>query len=168
MLSATTWYPHTSHQSDRVHDGGKCADMSEDEHEFVMSYHWEEVTSLKTKGTALPCSDLYCIPHRAAVGFSKAVYGEKLISVEGPPSEDGTTSKIEYRVWNPFRSKLAAAVLGGVDAIHILPGAKVSIAYALFVIILSKHRAILAPRFSPDQLHGNGCSYIDFSLVIVS
>jgi len=34
--------------------------------------------------------------------------------------------KIEYRVWNPFRSKLAAAVLGGVDAMHIKPGAKAS------------------------------------------
>ncbi|CAN0290091.1 unnamed protein product, partial [Ectocarpus sp. 13 AM-2016] len=56
---------------------------------------------------------------------AQAVYGEKLISVEAPPSEDGTTSKIEYRVWNPFRSKLAAAILGGVDGIHIVPGAKV-------------------------------------------
>lgn len=45
--------------------------------------------------------------------------------MEAPPSEDGTTSKIEYRVWNPFRSKLAAAILGGVDGIHIVPGAKV-------------------------------------------
>jgi fibrillarin-like rRNA methylase len=33
--------------------------------------------------------------------------------------------KIEYRVWNPFRSKLAAAVLGGVEQIHIKPGSKV-------------------------------------------
>lgn len=33
--------------------------------------------------------------------------------------------KIEYRVWNPFRSKLAAAVLAGVDNIHIKPGARV-------------------------------------------
>lgn len=55
----------------------------------------------------------------------KAVYGEKLIAVEGPPGEDGTAPKIEYRVWNPFRSKLAAAVLGGVDNIFIVPGAKV-------------------------------------------
>lgn len=57
--------------------------------------------------------------------MTQAVYGEKLVSVEAPPSEDGTTSKIEYRVWNPFRSKLAAAILGGVDGIHIVPGAKV-------------------------------------------
>ena len=33
--------------------------------------------------------------------------------------------KIEYRVWNPFRSKLAAAILGGVEKIHIKPGVKV-------------------------------------------
>ena len=36
---------------------------------------------------------------------------------------DGT--KTEYRVWNPFRSKIAAGILGGVDHIHITPGAKV-------------------------------------------
>lgn len=33
-------------------------------------------------------------------------------------NEDGT--KVEYRVWNPFRSKLAAAILGGVDDIWIV------------------------------------------------
>ncbi|ODM97008.1 rRNA 2'-O-methyltransferase fibrillarin [Orchesella cincta] len=49
-----------------------------------------------------------------------SVYGEKRISVD---EEDGT--KIEYRVWNPFRSKLAAAILGGVDQIHMPPGSKV-------------------------------------------
>ena len=32
---------------------------------------------------------------------------------------------MEYRVWNPFRSKLAASVLAGVDNIHVRPGAKV-------------------------------------------
>ncbi|EIE77154.1 rRNA 2'-O-methyltransferase fibrillarin [Rhizopus delemar RA 99-880] len=50
----------------------------------------------------------------------ESVYGEKRISIDGP---EGT--KIEYRVWNPFRSKLAAAVLGGVDHIHVAPGKKV-------------------------------------------
>uniref|UniRef100_H2YFA1 rRNA 2'-O-methyltransferase fibrillarin n=1 Tax=Ciona savignyi TaxID=51511 RepID=H2YFA1_CIOSA len=47
------------------------------------------------------------------------VYGEKKIEVE----LEG--AKTEYRAWNPFRSKLAAAVLGGVEAIHIKPGSKV-------------------------------------------
>jgi fibrillarin-like rRNA methylase len=32
--------------------------------------------------------------------------------------------KTEYRVWNPFRSKLAAAVLSGLDHIYIKPGVK--------------------------------------------
>ncbi|TYH01324.1 hypothetical protein ES288_A09G049600v1 [Gossypium darwinii] len=50
----------------------------------------------------------------------EAVYNEKRIAVQ---NEDGT--KVEYRVWNPFRSKLAAAILGGVDNIWIKPGAKV-------------------------------------------
>jgi len=56
----------------------------------------------------------------------KDVYGEKRISVDGPPLEDGTPGpKIEYRVWNPFRSKLAAAILGGVENVHMAPGSKV-------------------------------------------
>ncbi|CAK6437054.1 unnamed protein product [Pipistrellus nathusii] len=49
----------------------------------------------------------------------ESVYGEKRVSIsEGD-------DKVEYRAWNPFRSKLAAAILGGVDQIHIKPGAKV-------------------------------------------
>ncbi|KAJ6724735.1 hypothetical protein OIU85_022633 [Salix viminalis] len=50
----------------------------------------------------------------------ETVYNEKKVSVQ---NEDGT--KVEYRVWNPFRSKLAAAILGGVDDVWIKPGAKV-------------------------------------------
>lgn len=50
----------------------------------------------------------------------ESVYGEKRISVEGENNE-----KIEYRVWNPFRSKLGAAILSGVDNIHMPPGTKV-------------------------------------------
>lgn len=45
----------------------------------------------------------------------EAVYNEKRVSVQ---NEDGT--KVEYRVWNPFRSKLAAAILGGVDNVWIV------------------------------------------------
>jgi len=51
----------------------------------------------------------------------EAVYGEKRISIDG--GVDGT--KVEYRVWNPFRSKLAAGVLNGLDDIYIAPGKKV-------------------------------------------
>lgn len=55
-----------------------------------------------------------------------SVYGEKRISIESPAaSPDLPAEKIEYRVWNPFRSKLAAGILGGLDDIHIAPGKKV-------------------------------------------
>lgn len=50
----------------------------------------------------------------------ESVYGEKRISVDAKEGE-----KTEYRVWNPFRSKLAAAIVGGVDNIHMGPGSKV-------------------------------------------
>jgi rRNA 2'-O-methyltransferase fibrillarin len=47
------------------------------------------------------------------------VYGEKRITVE-----EGD-KKVEYRTWNPFRSKIAAAILGGPKNIYIEPGKKV-------------------------------------------
>ena len=39
------------------------------------------------------------------------MYGEKRVSVEAGDAEN--PQKVEYRVWNPFRSKLAASVLAG-------------------------------------------------------
>eukprot|EP00118_Oscarella_pearsei_P018203 m.185424 g.185424 ORF g.185424 m.185424 type:complete len:222 (+) comp39336_c0_seq31:39-704(+) len=50
----------------------------------------------------------------------ESVYGEKRINIDGDDGE-----KVEYRVWNPFRSKLAAAIVGGIDKIHIRPGSRV-------------------------------------------
>lgn len=56
----------------------------------------------------------------------EAVYGEKRISVEEKADDpEAPTTKIEYRVWNPFRSKLAAGILGGLDELFIAPGKKV-------------------------------------------
>jgi rRNA 2'-O-methyltransferase fibrillarin len=58
----------------------------------------------------------------------ESVYGEKRISVENATkSEDGSSvsTKVEYRAWNPFRSKLAAGILGGLDSIFMKPGSKV-------------------------------------------
>lgn len=40
---------------------------------------------------------------------SKKVYGEKLIEIDG----------VEYRSWNPYRSKLAAAILNGCKKLFI-------------------------------------------------
>ncbi|KAJ9091994.1 fibrillarin [Naganishia cerealis] len=55
----------------------------------------------------------------------ESVYGEKRIAISTPNATTGEEEKVEYRVWNPFRSKLAAGILGGLDDIHIKPGAKV-------------------------------------------
>jgi rRNA 2'-O-methyltransferase fibrillarin len=56
----------------------------------------------------------------------ESVYGEKRISVSSDKKpDDAATTSTEYRVWNPFRSKIAAAILGGLDDIYIRPGAKV-------------------------------------------
>lgn len=48
-----------------------------------------------------------------------SVYGEKRILVD---MED---EKIEYRVWNIYRSKLAAGIVCGLEYIYITPGSKV-------------------------------------------
>ena len=39
----------------------------------------------------------------------ESVYNEKRISVEV------NGDKVEYRVWNPYRSKIAASVIGGIS-----------------------------------------------------
>jgi rRNA 2'-O-methyltransferase fibrillarin len=49
----------------------------------------------------------------------ESVYNEKRIAC--PNKTEG----VEYRVWNPYRSKIAAAVVGGVSDIYIRPGCKV-------------------------------------------
>jgi len=47
--------------------------------------------------------------------LGRTVYGERLITFKG----------IEYRIWDPYRSKLAAAILKGLKAVPIKPGNKV-------------------------------------------
>ena len=49
----------------------------------------------------------------------KSVYNEKLITVDGP---DGP---VEYREWNPYRSKIGATLLVGIQNFGIKPGASV-------------------------------------------
>jgi rRNA 2'-O-methyltransferase fibrillarin len=51
----------------------------------------------------------------------ESVYNEKRVSVE----DKATETKTEYRVWNPFRSKIAAAIVGGIGNIYMKPGSKV-------------------------------------------
>jgi len=54
----------------------------------------------------------------------ESVYGEKRVSVEDK-TNTGLTTKIEYREWNAFRSKLGAGVFNGLDNIYMKPGSKV-------------------------------------------
>ena len=49
----------------------------------------------------------------------ESVYGEKRISVEE------NNQKTEYRVWNPYRSKIGAYITAGVDLLGFGPGSKV-------------------------------------------
>nr|CCC93873.1 putative fibrillarin [Trypanosoma congolense IL3000] len=51
-----------------------------------------------------------------------SVYGEKRVEVGATQNSD---EKKEYRLWNPYRSKLAAAIYAGVGSIHMQPGSKV-------------------------------------------
>lgn len=56
------------------------------------------------------------------------MYGEKRIAAEETVQNDdgtSTTTKVEYRMWNPFRSKLCAAIVGGADNIYMKPGSRV-------------------------------------------
>ncbi|CAL1274392.1 unnamed protein product [Larinioides sclopetarius] len=48
-----------------------------------------------------------------------SVYNEKRVTVEE------NNEKIEYRAWNPFRSKLAAAIMGGIGNIYMKRGSRV-------------------------------------------
>lgn len=95
----------------RGRGGGRGGGMKGGSKVVVEPHRHDGVFIAKGKEDALVTKNL--VP-------GEAVYNEKRISVQ---NEDGT--KVEYRVWNPFRSKLAAAILGGVDEIWIKPGARV-------------------------------------------
>jgi rRNA 2'-O-methyltransferase fibrillarin len=60
-----------------------------------------------------------------------SVYGEKRIN-----TEVGEGEKVEYRVWNPFRSKLAAAILAGLDNIYVKPGERLLLLLLLEAALL--------------------------------
>jgi rRNA 2'-O-methyltransferase fibrillarin len=100
----------------------------------------------------------------------ESVYGEKRISVENSASknEDGTPNitKTEYRVWNPFRSKLAAGVLGGLDEIFIKPGSKVLYLGAASGTSVSHVADIVGPTgtvFAVEFSHRSGRDLINMA-----
>lgn len=79
-----------------------------------------------------------------------SVYNEKRVTVD-----KGEGEKVEYRVWNPFRSKLAAAILGGLENIYIKPGTKLLYLGAASGTTVSHCSDIVGPK---------GCVYaVEFS-----
>lgn len=97
----------------------------------------------------------------------ESVYGEKRISVEtAAQADDAVSTKTEYRVWNPFRSKLAAGVLGGLDHIHIEPGKKVLYLGAASGTSVSHVADIVGPEgtvFAVEFSHRSGRDLINMA-----
>ena len=89
----------------------------------------------------------------------RSVYGEKLVKVGG----------IEYRLWDPYRSKLAASILKGVGNVPIGPGDKVLYLGAASGTTASHVSDIVGPEghvfcveFAPrviQDLVNNVCAY---------
>ncbi|EFO23648.1 fibrillarin [Loa loa] len=90
--------------------GGRGGGMRGGRKVIIEPHRHEGVFIVKGKEDALGTRNLV---------IGESVYGEKRVSVENDDKE-----KVEYRIWNPFRSKLAASILGGLDDIHIKPGSK--------------------------------------------
>lgn len=102
----------------------------------------------------------------------ESVYGEKRITVQGP---DATTSangdvvpatSTEYRVWNPFRSKLAAGILGGMEDIFMRPGSKVLYLGAASGTSVSHVADIVGPEgtvFAVEFSHRSGRDLINMA-----
>ncbi len=104
----------------------------------------------------------------------ESVYGEKRISVEtsagsNPGAVNGDvapSTKTEYRVWNPFRSKLAAGILGGLDEIFIRPGVKVLYLGAASGTSVSHVADIVGPTgtvFAVEFSHRSGRDLINMA-----
>lgn len=97
----------------------------------------------------------------------ESVYGEKRISVDTPSTNaDEAATKVEYRVWNPFRSKLAAGILGGLDDIFIKPGAKVLYLGAASGTSVSHVADIVGPTgnvFAVEFSHRSGRDLINMA-----
>jgi rRNA 2'-O-methyltransferase fibrillarin len=92
------------------------------------------------------------------IATGESVYGEKRVTVEA----DGV--KKEYRQWNPFRSKLAAAVAGGISEIYIKPGSKVLYLGAASGTTVSHVADIVGPEgtvYAVELSHRSGRDLIE-------
>jgi rRNA 2'-O-methyltransferase fibrillarin len=92
-----------------------------------------------------------------------AVYGEKRIAADAV--EEGGEKK-EYRAWNPYRSKLAAAVVGGIDNCQVAPGKKVLYLGAASGTTVSHVSDIVGPTgtvYAVEFSHRSGRDLVEMS-----
>lgn len=89
----------------------------------------------------------------------RSVYGERLIEYEDK----------EYRMWDPFRSKLAAAILKGLSRVQIRPGDKVlylgaatgtTASHVSDIVDVEGH--VYCIEFAPRVLRKLVCNVCDF------
>ncbi len=91
-----------------------------------------------------------------------SVYGEKRAECVA----ENDTEKKEYRLWNPYRSKLAAAIYGGVESIHMPPGCKVLYLGAASGTTVSHVSDVIGPTgsvYAIEFSHRSGRDLVDMA-----
>jgi len=92
-----------------------------------------------------------------------SVYGEKRVECGATVSGD---EKKEYRMWNPYRSKLASAIYSGVENIHMPPGSKVLYLGGASGTTVSHVSDVLGPTgmvFAVEFSHRSGRDLVEMS-----
>ena len=93
-----------------------------------------------------------------------SVYGEKRVDC-ATVGAGGESEKKEYRLWNPYRSKLAAAVYNGVESIHMPPGTKVLYLGAASGTTVSHVSDVVGPEgmvYAVEFSHRSGRDLVEF------
>ena len=78
-------------------------------------------------------------------------------------------AKIEYRVWNPFRSKLPSVIMAGVEDIHIKPGTKLLYLRAASGITVSHCFDLVGPEgmvYAVEFSHHPGREFINWPIKV--
>ncbi|CAD8145738.1 unnamed protein product [Paramecium pentaurelia] len=91
----------------------------------------------------------------------ESVQNEKRISVE----DKQTGEKVQYRVWNPFRSKIATSIIGDVNDIFIKPGAKVLFFGTASGTAISQSKCGFINEYHNQVMGLIGIGLIDISIV---
>ena len=98
----------------------------------------------------------------------ESVYGEPRITTENKTIKDGIadTVKTEYRIWNCFRSKLAASIYNGIGNIYMKPGSKVLYLGAASGTTVSHVSDLVGPEgivYAVEYSHRSGRDLVNMS-----